>query len=108
MIEDLRFALTAVFLCLGVGSMLASIGGIFRFGFVLDRMQSAAVTDTLGVLCLVIALMIASGSMAFLPKLLLILVLLWFGSPISSHLVSKLEVETDPELTAHVKEEERG
>ena len=37
----------------------------------------------------------------------LILVLLWFSSPISSHLVSKLEVRTDPTLKEHLKEVDR-
>ncbi len=104
MIEYLRFGLAALLMLLGVGAILSSLAGVFRFDFVLNRMQSAAVTDTLGILCVLLSLMVISGELAVCLKLLLILVLLWFSSPISSHLVSKLEVRTDPTLKEHLKE----
>ncbi len=107
MIEYLRFGLAALLMLLGVGAILSSLAGVFRFDFVLNRMQSAAVSDTLGILCVLLSLMVISGELAVCLKLLLILVLLWFSSPISSHLVSKLEVRTDPTLKEHLKEVDR-
>ena len=44
--------------------------------------------------------------------MLLVIVFLWFASPVSSHLISRLEVMTDETLPEHceldyLKEEER-
>lgn len=105
MIELFRFILAAVLLALGVGSILLSVLGVFRFRFVMNRMHCAAITDTLGVLCVVAALAVAAGNWAYLPKLFLILVFLWVGSPLSSHLVSRLEIATDETAPEHMKQE---
>lgn len=106
MTEPIRFILTAVLLTLGVGSILLSLLGVFRFRFVLNRMHCAAVTDTLGALCIVLALAVASGSWSALPKLLLLLALLWVGSPLSAHLVSRLEIAADETASEHMEREE--
>ncbi|MBQ1409924.1 MAG: monovalent cation/H(+) antiporter subunit G [Oscillospiraceae bacterium] len=106
MIEWFRFILTAVLLALGVGSILLSLLGVFRFRFVMNRMHCAAITDSLGALCIVAALAVAAGSWSYLPKLGLILVFLWVGSPLSSHLVSRLEISTDETVSEHMEEED--
>lgn len=106
MTEPLRFILTAIFLGLGVCSILLSVFGVFRFRFVMNRMHCAAIVDTFGALCVITALMIAAGSLSCLPKLLLILAFLWMGSPLSSHLVSRLEISTDETVSQHMEQED--
>ena len=106
MTEWLRFGLTALLLALGVGSILLSLLGVFRFRFVMNRMHCAAITDTLGALCIVTALAIAAGSWTYLPKLGLILLFLWVGSPLSSHLVSRLAISTDETASEHMEQED--
>ena len=107
MIELFRFVLTAILLTVGVGSILLSLFGVFRFEFVMNRMHCAAITDTIGALCILLALAVASGSWTDLPKLLLILAFLWVGSPLSSHVVSRLELSTDETVLEHMEQEER-
>lgn len=103
MSELLRFVLSAVFMAVGVVSILLSVTGVFKFRFVMNRMHCAAVTDTMGALWVILALIVASGGVTEVVKLAIILVLLWIGTPIASHLVGRMEVATDPNLTEHVK-----
>lgn len=98
---------SAVLMVAGVGAMLTGIFGVYRFRFVLNRMHCASILDTLGMLCILLSLAAASRSLAFIPKLLLILLILWIGSPIASHLVSRMEYRTDPDAEAHFKKEDR-
>lgn len=59
--NEIRFILAAVLMVLGVVSIFLSILGVFKFRFVLNRMHCAAITDTMGALCVILSLMIASG-----------------------------------------------
>ena len=106
MIEWFRFILAAVFLALGIGSILLSLLGVFRFRFVMNRMHCAAITDSLGARCVVVGLAVAAGNWSYLPKLGLILVFMWVGSPLASHLVSQLEISTDETAPEHMEQEE--
>lgn len=103
MSETVRFICSAGFMVLGVGSILLSVLGVFKFRFVLNRMHCAAIIDTMGALCVLLSLAIATGGLSNIVKLGIILVLVWVGSPISSHLVGRMEVSTDPEIRNHVK-----
>lgn len=108
MSEYLRFGLCAFFLASGILIVFSALFGVFRFRFVLNRMHSAAMIDSLGITCIVIGLMLASGQTDAILKLLGIVMLLWIGSPIASHLVCKLEIRTDEEIGAHMQMKERG
>ncbi len=103
MSEMIRFLLAAVFCAAGLFVILTSILGVFRFRFVLNRMHCAAIIDTLGTLILLTGIMIASGAPAFVLKLLGILLFLWIGSPIASHLLSRMELLTDKDALNHME-----
>ena len=103
MSEVIRFVISAALMVLGVGAILLSVLGVFKFRFVLNRMHCAAIIDTMGALCILLSLSVAEGGVSNMVKLLIILALVWVGSPISSHLVGRMEVSTDSELPSHVK-----
>ena len=105
MSETIRFILAALLFFSGLLSIIVSFTGVYKYRFVLDRMQSAAILDTLGLSFLLFGLAVASGSFAYLPKLLLVLLIQWVGSPIASHMVGRLEVDTDPTLRENVTEQ---
>lgn len=107
MTETVCAITSAVCMVAGLVCVGLSVAGVFRFRFVLNRMHSAAMLDTLAIFLILASLMLAARSMEYLPKLLLLLVFLWIGSPIASHLVSRLELSTDPEAKEHLKEEDR-
>lgn len=102
-IEWIRFILTAVFLLFGMSIFFLEIFGVFRFKYVLNRMQIAATGDTLGIgLCLV-GLMIANGWNAATAKIALVVVFLWCASPVSSHMIARLQMSTDKRILDHCR-----
>ena len=82
---------------------IISLVGVFRFKYVLNRMHAAAMGDTLGIGCAILGLIVMSGLNLTSLKLFLVILFLWFSSPVSSHLISRLEVTTDEESEKHYK-----
>lgn len=98
MLEWIRFIVGAIILCGGLIIFALEIFGVFRFDFVLNRMHAAAMGDTLGIGVSLIGLIIFSGFNFTSLKMFLVILFLWLASPVSSHLVGRLEVTTDEEL----------
>ena len=106
MFENLRLFIAAILMLCGVAAGAISILGVFRFHFVMNRMHCAAILDTIAMAGILGGLMVARASLAFTPKLLAALVVLWVGSPIASHLVGRMEMATDESATQHVELED--
>ena len=98
-----RLILGAVVLALGVITTLIAILGVYRFRFIMNRMHCAAMIDTLGIALILVGL----GKTEFIPKLAALLILLWIGSPIASHLVSRLEITTDETASEHMRRDDK-
>ena len=99
--EWLRLIAGSVFLLIGLVIFFTEIFGVFHFRYVLNRMHATAMGDTLGISSCMIGLMIFSGWNYTTLKLLLIVVFLWLASPVSSHVLARLEVATNDTLEAH-------
>ena len=99
--EWLRLIAGSVFLLIGLVIFFTEIFGVFHFRYVLNRMHATAMADTLGISSCMIGLMIFSGWNYTTLKLLLIVVFLWLASPVSSHVLARLEVATNDNLEAH-------
>ena len=98
MIAFIRTALAAACSLCGVAVMLIATIGVNRFHYVLNRMHAAALGDTLGIGFVLIGLMIHNGLTFVSLKLLLIIIFFWMASPVCSHLISNLEVQTNPDV----------
>ena len=96
--EWVRLLLGGALLLGGLLIFLIELYGIFHFKYVLNRMHAAAMGDTLGISFSLIGLMIFSGFNFVTLKMMLIVIFLWFASPVSSHLVARLEVSTNEKL----------
>ena len=94
-IEWGRFLIGAACLRFGLGIFAIEMAGVFRFRYVLNRMHAAAMGDTLGIGFSFLGLMIMSGWNFTTLKLFLVILFLWFSSPVSSHLIARLEVTTN-------------
>ena len=105
--EWIQFGAGAFFLVCGLCTFLVEMAGVFRFRFVLNRMHAAALGDTLGISLSMIGLMILSGWNFTTLKMGLVIVFLWCASPVSSHLIARLEVATDEELGKYCELEEK-
>lgn len=106
MADWIRFGLCALFAACGIFVIFTSVFGVFRFRFVLNRMHCAAIIDTLGTLFLLASLMLAAEAQVYVWKLLCIVVFLWIGSPLASHLVARMELRTDRNALEHMEHPE--
>lgn len=97
----IRFILGTGLLLCGLGIFLVEIYGIFHLDYALNRMHAAAMGDTLGISFSLVGLMIFTGLNFTTLKLALIIVFFWFASPVSSHLLSRLEATTNENLKEH-------
>ena len=102
-IEWVRFLAGTALLVSGLIIFAIEMIGVFRFKYVLNRMHAAALGDTLGIGCCLLGLIVMKGASFTSLKLLLVMIFLWFSSPVSSHLIARLEVTTDEEPQKHYK-----
>lgn len=102
-IEWFKFLAGAALLLLGTVIFIFEMIGVFRFKYVLNRMHAAAMGDTLGIGCCILGLIVMNGLNLASLKLFLVIVFLWFSSPVSSHLIARLEVTTDEEGDRHYR-----
>ncbi len=96
--ELIRFILGTLLLLIGLITFALELFGVNRFEFVLNRMHAAAMGDTLGIGTSMLGLIILSGPNFTSLKMLLVIVFLWFASPVASHLIARLEAATDEKL----------
>ncbi len=101
--EWVRFLAGTALLVCGLGIFLIEMIGVFRFKYVLNRMHAAAMGDTLGIGFSLMGLILMSGASFTSLKLLLVIVFLWFSSPVSSHLIARLEVTTNEDEEPHYR-----
>lgn len=92
--EWIRFIAGAAFLLIGMFIFLVEMIGVFKFKYVLNRMHAAAMGDTLGIGSCLLGLIIMCGFTFTSLKLLVVIIFLWFSSPVSSHLIARLEIST--------------
>lgn len=94
----IRFIPAAALIAGGVAMMSIAVLGVFRIRYVLNRLHSAAMGDSLGLLLVVLGLIVLYGWSLSSVKLLLILALFWLTSPVCSHLLASLEAFTNEKL----------
>lgn len=99
----IRLILGCSFIICGLVIFFTEIFGVFHFQYVLNRMHATAMGDTLGIASCMLGLVIFSGFNMTSVKLLLIVVFLWFASPVSSHVLARLEVATNENLESRCK-----
>lgn len=92
MLDWIRFGLGAAMMAGGLFVLLSAALGLFRFRYALNRIHAAALVDTLGILLMVGGLILRAGFTLVSVKLLAVIVFLWCTSPVSSHLLAKLEL----------------
>lgn len=100
-VDWIRLVIGSLFVLAGIVIFFTELYGVFHFKYVLNRMHAAAMGDTLGISACLIGLMIFSGSNFTTLKMFLVIVFLWFASPVSSHVLSRLEAATNDNLAAH-------
>lgn len=93
----MRYVIAGILLLIGISIACIATFGIFKFKYVLNRMHSAAMCDTLALMICLLGISVLYGISYITLKLILIIIFLWLASPVSSHLIARLEVTTNPE-----------
>ena len=94
-IEWIRFLLPAVFVIAGLAVCCIGVYGMFKFNYAANRMHAAATVDTLGISLACIGFAVSAPDLFSAMKIMLVVVFWWLSSPVSSHLLCRLEIITD-------------
>ena len=94
----LRIAIAMLLISLGLLVIAISVLGLFRLRDALERLHAGALTDTLGLLLILLGLSVLCGFTIHTGKLILLLVLFWFTNPVSSHLLARMELITGRDI----------
>ncbi len=97
-LEWFQFSIGALLILNGLFIFAIELYGVYKLQYVLNRMHAAAMGDTLGILSTFSGLMVISGWNFTSVKLGLVILFFWFASPVSSHLISRLEVTTNEKI----------
>ena len=97
-LEWIRFIAGVALLLIGLIIFVLQLLGVYKFKYVLNRMHAAAMGDTLGISVSLIGVILLSGWNITSLKMALIIAFLWMASPVSSHLIARLEVVTNEHL----------
>lgn len=108
MIAWIQLAVGAVFIIIGLFALCISVFGVFRFHYVLNRMHTAAMGDSLGILFILFGLMLLSGFQFGTLKLALIIVFFWLAGPVSSHMIAYMEFSINENITEEVEVKKDG
>lgn len=100
-LEWIRLIVGAGLLLCGLGIFVIEIFGVFHLNYALNRMHAAAMGDTLGISFSLIGLMLFSGMNFTTLKMALIVVFFWFASPVTSHILARLETTTNDNIGKH-------
>ena len=103
MLEWIRFVLSAALIIAGLVVMCLGVIGVYRFKYVLNRMHAAAMNDTMGIGLVMLGLIVISGFTFSSLKLLLVILMLWLSSPVSSHLIGRLEITTNEDISKEME-----
>lgn len=94
----IKFGISAGCFCIGIVFMILAVFGVNRFDRALNRMHAAAMGDTLGILFVFLGLILMRGFSMDSLKLFCVILFFWMASPVSSHMISRLEAMTDEHL----------
>ena len=94
----IRFIIGIIMILCGLIIFAIELFGVFEFHYVLNRMHAAAMGDTLGIALSMTGLIVLCGLNFTSLKMLLVVIFLWFASPVASHMLARFEVVTNEEL----------
>lgn len=102
MMAWIRFAATAALVIAGLAVCCIGVFGVYRFRYAANRMHAAAINDTMGLALCLLGFAVSAPDAFSAVKLLLVVVFMWISAPVSSHLLCRLEVETNEERAEYM------
>lgn len=96
--------------CIALGSFFVAVGaiGLIRMPDLFTRLHAASVTDTVGAGLLIAGMMVQAGFTLISVKLLILLILFFFTSPVASHAVAQAARHDGVEPLLHDDADKKG
>ena len=98
MIDILRLVACIILTGAGLCCLVSGVVGVFRFKYSLNRIHAAALMDTVGILLMLLGVIVATGFNVTSAKILVVIAFLWMTSPVSGHLIGRMEITINDEL----------
>lgn len=98
MLDIIRFVIVAALTATGLFCLLSGVVGVYKFRYALSRVHAAALLDTVGILLMLLGVIVATGFTVASAKMLVVIAFLWLTSPVSGHLIGRLEVTINDDL----------
>lgn len=96
-----------IFIAAGVALYILSVIGNYRFRNALSRMHAAGIGDSLALGLIVIGCVVINGFSVISLKLLIAVLCLYITSPVCTHMLAKLEADTNDKLEEECEVEEK-
>ena len=98
MIDVIRFIASAILTVTGLCCLVTGVVGVYRFKYALNRIHAAALLDTVGILLMLLGVIVATGFNFTSAKILVVIAFLWLTSPVSGHLIGRMEITINDDL----------
>ena len=98
MIDIIRLIACIILTVAGLCCLVTGVVGVFRFKYALNRLHAAAILDTVGILLMLLGVIVATGWSVTSLKILVVVAFLWMTSPVSGHLIGRLEITINDDL----------
>ena len=95
---QINIIIGSIFIFIGLFIFGIATLGLFRFHYVLNRVHVAAKCDSLASLFVCVGLMFFAADLGPILKLIIIAAFIWLSNPVASHLVCKIEAETNDNI----------
>jgi len=98
MIDIIRLIVCAILTVAGLCCLVSGVVGVYRFKYALSRIHAAALLDTVGILLMLLGVIVATGFNFTSAKILVVIAFLWLTSPVSGHLIGRMEITINDDL----------
>ncbi len=98
MIDVVRLIACILLTGAGLGCLVSGVVGVYRFKYALNRLHAAALFDTVGILLMALGVIVATGFTLASAKILAVVAFLWLTSPVSGHLIGRMEITINDDL----------
>lgn len=102
----IREILGGIFIALGLIGYIISVIGNFKFKDMLKRMHAAGIGDAFALTSFILGCIIINGLNVTSLKLIAASVIMYFTSPVCSHMLAKLEVDANKHIDKTCEVEE--
>lgn len=91
----MRENISIFFMVLGGFMFFASVVGLYRFKYVLNRLNATGIADTTGIGFIILGILIQGVDFFMGLKMLLVLAFFWLTTPIAIHMIGQVEILTN-------------